>query len=106
MKILLDENLPHELRTLLPGHDVFTVAYRKWSGTKNGALLQRAANAGFDVMLTMDVGVPYEQNLRTLPIAVLIISAISNDMDDLKPLVPQLIQRLDNIIPKAVARVP
>ena len=54
MKILLDENLPHALRLLLQGHDVYTVAYLGWSGTKNGALLQLAAEHGFDVMITLD----------------------------------------------------
>ena len=46
MKVLLDENLPHDLRKLLPGHDVFTVAYLGWAGVKNGELLRRAAADG------------------------------------------------------------
>jgi len=106
MKILLDENLPHELRTLLPGHDVFTVAYLGWSGAKNGALLQRAAADGFDVMITMDSGVRYQQNVTALPIAVMIVSAASNDIDDLRPLLPQMLRRLDSLTPKTVSRVP
>lgn len=67
MKVLLDENLPHELRRELSGHEVFTVQYMGWSGVKNGLLLGRAAKAGFDVMVTMDSGVPYQQNLALLP---------------------------------------
>lgn len=48
MKLLLDENLPHELRHHLPGHNVFTTAYMAWGGLKNGALLALAARQGFD----------------------------------------------------------
>ena len=54
MKILLDENLPHDLRYFLPGHEVFTVAYMGWSGSENGELLTIAGDSGFDVMLTKD----------------------------------------------------
>ena len=75
MKVLLDENLPHAVRHLLPGHDVYTVKWLGWTSTRNGALLRRAAENGFDVMLTLDNGVPYQQNLETLPIAVVVMSA-------------------------------
>ena len=57
MKILLDENLPHDLRHFLPAHEVFTVAYMGWPGIENGELLERAGDSGFDVMLTKDSGV-------------------------------------------------
>jgi hypothetical protein len=106
MKVLLDENLPHELRALLPGHEVFTVAYLGWSGAKNGALLHRAADDGFDILITIDDGVAYQQNVQALPIAVLIVSAASNDIDDLRPLVPQMLRQIDRIAPRTVARVP
>ena len=106
MKILLDENLPHELRKHLAGDDVFTVAYMGWSGTVNGALLQQAADAGFDVMITMDNGVAYQQNIQTLPVAVMILSAPSNDIDDLLPLVPKILVRLGTLSPRTIVRVP
>ena len=61
MKILLDENLPHRLRLLLVGHDVYTVAYMKWKGIENGELLGLAASSGFEAILAMDNGMPYEQ---------------------------------------------
>jgi hypothetical protein len=106
MKVLLDENLPHDLRHLLVGHDVFTVAYLGWCGTVNGALLRRAADAGFDLLLTLDNGVQYQQNARTLPVAVVIVSAASSDIDDLRPLVPAVLDTLCNLRPRAVTRVP
>lgn len=51
MKRLLDENLPHRLRPLLVGHEVFTVAFMKWKGTENGKLFELAAQNGFEAML-------------------------------------------------------
>ena len=106
MKILLDENLPHDLRKHLQGHDVFTVAYVGWCGLKNGVLLQRAADDGFDVMITMDNGVAYQQNVQTLPCTVLILSAASNDIDVLLPLVPLILRRLGSLTPRSILRVP
>ncbi len=102
MKILLDENLPHELRHLIVGHDVFTVKYMGWKGVKNGVLLAQAAASDFDVMITMDTGVPYQQNVSTLPLSVVVLRALSTDIDDLRPLVPQLYDTLNKLRPKTV----
>ena len=97
MKILLDENLPHELRLAIVGHDVFTVTYLGWSGTKNGELLKLAGNNGFDLMITQDNGVAYQQNISELPLTILILVAPSNDIDDLVPLVPAILVKLNNL---------
>ena len=72
----------------------------------NGALLQQAADAGFDVMITLDSGVAYQQNVKTLPIAVMILAAASNDIDDLLPLVPDILVRLGGLAPRTIVRVP
>jgi hypothetical protein len=106
MKILLDENLPHELRHHLAGHDAFTVAYMGWSGTKNGALLSRAAQEGFDAFVTLDNGVAYQQNPATLPVGVVILSAASNDISDLLPLLADLLRSLSALLPRTIMRVP
>jgi len=105
MKLLLDENLPHDLRHELSQHDTYTVQYMGWTGVKNGLLLARAAASGFDAMVTMDSGVPYQQNLATLPLAVIVLSAPSNDIDDLLPLVPNLLGAIANLQPRTVTRV-
>jgi predicted nuclease of predicted toxin-antitoxin system len=96
MRILLDECVPRKLRAELPGHDVKTVAEMGWAGTKNGVLLQRAA-AEFEVLLTVDQGLPYQQNLAGLPFAVVIIKAPSNDINDLRPKMPKVLQVLATI---------
>jgi predicted nuclease of predicted toxin-antitoxin system len=105
MKLLLDENLPHRLRPLLVGHDVYTVAYMKWKGIENGELLQLAAKNGFDAILTKDTGMPYEQNAATLPCALIILQAPSNALDDIKPLLPQILAHLATLAPKSIVRV-
>ena len=105
MKILLDENLPHDLRYFLPGYEVFTVAYMGWSGTENGELLKIAGESGFDVMLTKDSGVEYEQPLTTLPIAVVVMKAKTNKLDDIRPLLPAVLSTLANLQPRTLVRV-
>lgn len=105
MKLLLDENLPHQLRHELPGHECFTVAYMGWGGVENGALLALAASNGFDALLTKDANLEYEQNLTNLPIAVVVIVARSNDIDDIRPLLPQLMSALAGPLAKRVTHV-
>ena len=102
MKILLDENLPHALRHELQTHDVFTVQYMGWSGVKNGALMALAASNGFNVMVTMDNGVPYQQDVAGLPLALIVLQAASNDIDDLRPLINRLLESLQHVPPKTV----
>ena len=105
MKLLLDENLPHDLRHLLTGHDAFTVAFMGWQGLENGALLARAADEGIEAMLTMDAGIAYEQSLQRLPVSVVLLRAASNAMDDLRPLVPQLLEALRSLPVKTLVRI-
>lgn len=83
---MLDENLPRKLKWSLEAEAV-TVPERGWGGVKNGRLLRQAA-AEFDVLLTMDRGIEYQQNLEGLDLCVIVLSAVSNDLDDLLPLVP------------------
>ena len=105
MKLLLDENLPHQLRHEIPGHDCSTVAYMGWSGVENGELLTRATSAAFDALLTKDANVQYEQNLVNLPISVVVLHAPSNDIDDIRPLLPALLQALTNLPSKQIIHV-
>jgi predicted nuclease of predicted toxin-antitoxin system len=104
MRILLDEDLPRRLGTLLAGHEASTVQRNGWSGIKNGRLLALAATQ-FDVFLTMDGGLEFQQNLSTLPIAVLVLEALSNRMEHLEPLVPELLKELNHVAPRTLRRV-
>ena len=104
MRILLDEDLPRRLAELLVGHEVSTVQRSGWSGITNGQLLGLAA-AQFDVFLTMDRNLEFQQNLATLPIAVLVVEAVSNRMEALKPLVSAILDELNHIAPKSLRRI-
>ncbi len=97
MKVLLDEQLPHRLRNHLGAHDVFTVDYMGWSGLKNGELLKVAEVEGFEVFLTGDKNLSYQQNLVSRRMAILVLSAI--DFDVLKPNLSLIVAAIDNVEP-------
>jgi predicted nuclease of predicted toxin-antitoxin system len=99
MRILLDESVPARLGTLLVGHDAIPVQKRGWAGIRNGRLLALASE-DFDVVLTADRGMEHQQNLATLPIAVLILVAKSNRIEDMGPLVAPTLEALANLVPR------
>ncbi len=105
MKILLDECLPRKLRPFLRGHNCLTAQQAGLAGKSDGALLLAAAAAEFDVLLSVDKGIQYQQNTTGLPVAVLIVKAPSNHLPDLVPLVPSILAALDEIRPGALIRV-
>ena len=104
MRILLDESLPAELQAELPGHEIRMVRDMGWSGLKNGELLARSANQ-FDVFLTADQNLQYQQNLLALPVAVVVLAAKSNRIADLRPLIPQLISTLSGLLPRTLKQI-
>jgi hypothetical protein len=104
MRLLLDECVPRRLKRDLLLHDVLTVAEAGWAGLKNGALL-RAADGGIDVLVTVDQGLQHQQNLSGLRVAIAILVAPSNDIDDLRPMVPALLRALEGRLPGTITRV-
>ena len=104
MRILLDESVPGRLGALLVGHEANAVQRRGWAGIKNGKLLALAATE-FDVLLTADKGIEHQQNLATLPIAVLIVLARSNRMEDMAPAVPAILAALSELQPRSIRKV-
>ena len=105
MRILLDECLPKRLARLLPGHEVITVRQMNWLGLSNGRLLA-VASPQFEVLLTADKNLVRQQDLAGLRIAVIVLRARSNKIDDLGPLVPQVLARLASLQPGTVTLVP
>ena len=79
MRLLLDECVPARLRKALPSHQVSTVGLEGWSGVKNGKLLALAASK-FDAFITVDKNLPYQQNTSSLPVAVVVLDALSNEL--------------------------
>lgn len=104
MRILLDESLPRPLSRLLVGHLVSTVAGEGWTSLSNGALLRRAAEH-FDVVLTADQNIEFQQSLATLPVAVVVLVAESNRLESLEPLVPDLLEALKTLKSRTLLRV-
>lgn len=104
MRVLLDENLPHDVMGLLVGHTVETVAGRGWAGVQNGELLRRAG-ATCDAFLTMDRRLPSQQRLADFPFAVIILLAPSNRLVHLQPLVTEILRLLPAVAAGSVHTV-
>jgi len=104
VRILLDESLPRPLGLALIGHEVSTVRDEAWTSLSNGALLRRAAGR-FDVLLTADQNLEFQQNLTTLPIAIVVLVADSNRFESLEPLVPDVLDALNVLKPRCLLRV-
>jgi hypothetical protein len=71
MRLLLDENLPKQLKVDFPDHDVFTVRDKGWNGVKNGELLRLMVADGFDALLTFDKNLRFQQNFAAYTLTVL-----------------------------------
>ena len=96
MKLLLDECIDRRLAKDLEGHDVKTVPQMGWAGIKNGELLT-LAEKGFDVFITVDRNLAFQQNLPKFNIAVLVLHAFSNRLADLRPLAPKILSTLPTL---------
>jgi len=96
VRVLLDENLPHDLASLLSGHEASTVQGLGWAGVSNGELLRRASGI-VDVLLTMDQKLERQQKLVGLSFGVIVIHARSNRVDDLRPLVGEILAALGKV---------
>ena len=104
MHVLLDEHLPIGLAPELRGHDVDTVVGRGWAGVKNGDLLRRVRDQ-YDVLITMDRSIEFQQNISTLPFGIVLVRAASNRMLHLRPFVPAILDAIAAIRPGQLQRV-
>ena len=104
MRLLLDECVPKRLGRLMAPHEVQTVQQAGWSGLKNGELLAKAADS-FDVFVAVDQGIRHQQNLTQVAICVVALVASSNDIRDLEPLVPKMLEALADAEPGKSIRV-
>lgn len=96
MKVLLDECVPRKLKRELSEHEVLTVTEHGWSGIKNGKLLA-LAEAEFDVFLTVDQNLKYQQNLKSFNIGIILLVARNNRLKTLMPLMPKAREALENL---------
>jgi hypothetical protein len=105
VRVLLDEQLPRRLAQEIVGHDARTVRQQGWDGLRNGQLLQRASEDGFDVLLTADRNLECQQNLARFSLAVIVLVARTNTLKDLLPLVPRILDLLPSMRSGQVERV-
>src|SRR5687768_1453279 len=98
MKVQLDECVSRYLKRDFTGHEVLTVEDAGFKGLKNGRLLQ-AASGQYDVLVTVDQNLQYQQNLTTVAIAIVVLRAQRSTYPILKPLMPQVLDILVRIKP-------
>jgi hypothetical protein len=103
LKVLLDENIPHDLRPHLGHHDTFTAAYLGWAGLKNGLLLAAAEKENFAVLVTGDLSLTYQQNMAGRKIAIVSLSAISWPI--IEPYVSKIVNAVDRVESGSFVRV-
>jgi hypothetical protein len=87
------------------GHDCETVQEAGWSGKQNGELLKLAASE-FDALATLDTNLRYQQNLIGQKIAIVVLRARSNRIEDLRPLFPECLQALETVRPGDIVQLP
>ncbi len=105
MRVLLDECVSEGPRIYLASHDCQTARYAGFAGLENGELLAAAENSKFDVVLAVDRGFEYQQNLKRREIAVIIFCGESVLLEDLLPLVPECLGALKWIQAGQVVRI-
>jgi hypothetical protein len=93
VRILLDECIDRRFAKEIQGHEVLTVPQAGWAGIKNGELLT-CAQTQFDVFVTVDRNLAFQQNIPQFTIAVIVLQAQTNRLKDLRPLLPKLLQIL------------
>jgi hypothetical protein len=104
VRVLLDECVDVRLAEYITGHSVSTVAARGWIGISNGKLLA-LAQSEFDVFVTVDRNLSFQQHLPTFSIAVILITAKSNRIADLIALMPPLLSSIPTAVVGRVTNV-
>ncbi len=106
MKILLDECLPVDFRHSFPSHEVHTPQWAGFKGKNNGELLRAAEIAGYDVLLTVDQGIPRQQRPTGRRLSIVLIRARTNQIEDLLPLVDSILRAIETIQPGQIVAIP
>lgn len=99
MRVLLDECVPARFGQSLVGHDCVTVPSVLLAGTKNGELLATAERLGFELFITIDQGILYQQNLSGRKIAVFVLQPRTSRLVDLLPLTTECLAQMRTIAP-------
>jgi predicted nuclease of predicted toxin-antitoxin system len=106
MRILIDECVDERLRNFFSAHECQTARFAGFAGLKNGDLLDAAESKRYDVLMTVDQGLEYQQNLVGRKIAVIVLRAKSTRLKDLLLHVPACLACLPSIRPGEIVRIP
>lgn len=95
MRILLDESIPRKLRNDFDTtHEVWTVRDKGWLGKKNGELLKLMSDDAFELFITVDRNLRYQQNLKTFSLTIIVLCGHDNRRETLKKLIPSIFAKL------------
>ncbi|WP_299287408.1 DUF5615 family PIN-like protein [uncultured Mucilaginibacter sp.] len=94
MKILLDECVTKHLKPHLNGFEVFTVREMQWSGIKNGKLMSLCVSSNFDILLTIDKNLQYQQNLDKYPLTIVVFNSYTSKAEELISFLPAFREKL------------
>ena len=97
MKLLLDEHIDWRLKELFEPHEVFTIGDMEWLGKQNGELMTLIGEYEFDIFITIDKNIPYQQNLKNLKSALWVIDTPSSKRDYVALFIPMILEEIDNI---------
>jgi predicted nuclease of predicted toxin-antitoxin system len=100
LRILFDHNVNRRFRKHLAGHIVETAREKAWEKLANGVLLQAAADAGFDLLVTTDKNLEHQQNLGALPIPIVLIDSSTNALSGLLPFAAHILNLLNTPLDK------
>jgi hypothetical protein len=103
MRILFDQATPVPIRAYLEGHTVLTAARQGWDKLRNGELLYAAEEAGFDLLLTTDKNIRYQQNLADRRIAILVLG--QQQWPRLRPHIQRVVKAVNGALPGSYAEV-
>lgn len=105
MRLLLDHCVDRRLAAHFRGHTIQTTFEMGWEQLQNGRLLAAAAAAGFDAVITTDRSIKHQQNLEVLPIAVIVLKAVTNKVSDLVTMMPLVEAALQTLPPRTLIEV-
>ena len=94
MEILLDECVTKRLIPFLKGHEVYTVSKMGWSGLKNGKLLSKCVEHEFEILLTIDKNLAFQQNLPKYPLSIVVFNSHTSNISDIKLFIPSFEKQL------------
>jgi predicted nuclease of predicted toxin-antitoxin system len=97
MKILLDECVTKRLKHYLKEFDVYTVTEMHWNGLKNGKLLTECVSNNFNIVLTIDKNLMFQQNLDKYPLSIVVLNSATSKVEELSLFIPSFKSKVNSL---------